>query len=786
MRRLLSVILGFCICVPSFSQVRDLEPSVELAKLWWPDQYNVWTPVSWPDHYFKFNVLYNGTVIMSPSTQRWRSHSHRFVENNHQLMFCASQDGHPWKMPQGRALLREWDGGLGIQHWAEGHAAPVLCTEFRSSDGVVLETRMFTHIEGGGPVQTALEPLYAWIRVSVKHVDPHWHPDTYKMSATLSRLWFYRVDDVKLSSDICIPANKPGGVKALSLALKGNHCQLVHPDGSVRMAVLPGDGAQISLEEVQGYSGLYNLCMTFPAEEGKYVDLILPMLPTDPEAISKEIPLSFEGALMEADRRWEERLPSSAAIFDVPEPFINKAVKSNIDFTTVLAEKDYENGEYCYLSGSWGYDALWSTPAAWVGFMMDYLGLGEEVEKYDAVFAHTQGTVRPPGPAYKLHPGYLATPPHAKSIDWLSDHGAILTQVANHALLTGDETFIAYWTEPIVKACEFIMEYSMSKHEGVAGLLPPGWATDEAIPQQAVSIIGWNYLGMREATRLLHRISHPRAEEFSRFLATYKETFLKAYREIVETGPRWTDSKGDQRYKPSTILSNEHGKRSRVTDAFYLDGGPLCLVWCGLMDADDPIMEDLVDFFREGPNWALRKPFAWSCDRPVLMHEISTCEPCYSYNAFHSWQKGDRQHYLEAMYSILVGAVSQNTFISCEHRHGMMGNQFAFPLGFMLARLAVIDDRIAEGDLHLLRFCPQAWITPDRPSKFLKMPTEFGPVDLSLQLSQDGRTLNVAFEGKWRTDPGKIVLHVPPIPGLKNVSVNGRCHPASKAEILLK
>ena len=197
-------------------------------------------------------------------------------------------------------------------------------------------------------------------------------------------------------------------------------------------------------------------------------------------------------------------------------------------------------------------------------------------------------------------------------------------------------------------------------------------------------------------------------------------------------------------------------------------------------------MVDILDFFREGPNWELRKPFAWSCDRPVLEHEISTCEPCYSFNAFHNWQKGDREHYLEAMYSILIGAVSQNTYISCEHRHGMQGTQFAFPLGFMLARLAVIDEQIVPGDLHLLRFCPLAWLRSDRPARFLRMPTEFGPVDLKVQLSEDGRTLDVNFSGEWRDKPGRTVLHVPPVPGLKRVCVNGKRYSASKALIILK
>ena len=781
-RRLFSALLPILCCFPAAGAGE--EPSADLARRWWPEQYNVWTPVSWPDHYFKFTVFYNGMVIASPATQGWRPHSQKWAGRDLQLSFRASADGGPWAMPQAvNYILREWDGGLGVQHWQDGHAAPVLQTEFRSKDGIVMETSFFAHTEGGKVVVSALEPEYGRLRVKVKHVDRQYHPDTYYMSVMLSRVFLSHCDFGKLAPDILVtPASAPG-LPAFSLqaAEDGRSYRLTEPDGGIRMEIRPGAGQTVTLSEIA--PGQYNLCLGFAADEGSFVDLTVPMLATAPTDFQRASDLSYEDALAEADRFWESRVPASAATFDVPERELCAAVKSNIDFVPVIAEKDYKNGSYGYMSGTWGYDALWPTPGSFVGVMLDYLGYGAEVDKYDAVFARTQGTVTPPGPAYRQHPGYLGSPRHLQSIDWLTDHGAILWQVAMHGLLTGDADFIARWTEPIVKACDFIVDMSRSEHDGVAGLLPAGWATDEATPQQAVWIEGWNYRGMYDAVRLLRRIGHPRAEGFEAFLKEFRETFLREYRKTVEAGPRWTDASGAERFKPSTTLSNEHGVHTFMSDAFYLDTGPLCLVFAGLMDADDPVMRDVAAFFREGPNWALRKPFPWSCDRPVLEHEISSCEPCYSFNAFHSWQLGDRQRYLEAMYSILIGAVSQNTYISCEHRHGMQGTQFAFPLGFMLARLAVIDDRISEGDLHLLRFCPLAWLTPERPARFLRMPTEFGPVDLTAQLSRDGKTLEVGFSVDWREKPGEVVLHVPPVPGLKRVRINGRLYPASRGTI---
>ena len=792
---LLFFLLLAALAQPGFAQI--CEPDVNVAKAWWPEQYNVWTPLGWPDHYFKAAVLYNGTVVITPG-MGYKPHSKEWLNEDFQLSFCASEDGHTWPMPKAAAILREWDGGLGVQHWDKGHETPVLHTEFRNKEGFVLETRMFAHIHGEGDVVSALEPEYLWIRVAVRHLDSYYHPQRFKMSVLLSRLFLRHANFRKLAPDISIEPWKAVCDKALKIesstvsGLSG--WNVVDNEGKVRMGVFPGEGTGI--EFAKALSSCYNLTLDFPEKEGAYVDLLFPILVDDLPSFSSEAAQGYDSALAQADAYWQSLRPETEAVFDVPETFITDALRQNLKFARILGEKDHVTGNYSYISGVWMYDAFWPTPGSMLSAMfMDPMGHFSDTERYSEVFAKLQGERKAPGASYSIHPGYFSTPSYLMSVDWLTDHGAIMYQVASHALLTGDEKFIERWTEPLVKACDFIMQYSRSDHKGIKGLLPAGWSTDEEVPVQSIWNLAWNYKGLSEAIRVLRKAGHPRAEEFEAFRKEFIETFRREYRKAAENGPRWTDRNGALRFRPPGELSVEAPSRLQIkgrpvgfthmTDAFYLDGGPLCLVWAGLLDADDPIMVDMLDFFREGPNWDLHKPFAWSCDRPVLEHEISSCEPCYSWNAYHSWQKGDRQHYLEAMYSVLVGSISQNTFISGEHRHGIQGNMFAFPFGFGLARLTVIDDQLDKGDLHLLRFCPLAWLRNDRPSSFLKMPTEFGPVNLTVQLSKDGKTLIVNFHGDWRERPGKITLHIPPVPGLKKVSVNGKSYPASKGVVQL-
>jgi hypothetical protein len=507
--------------------------------------------------------------------------------------------------------------------------------------------------------------------------------------------------------------------------------------------------------------------------------LLLPMLPQSPEQIAAEEELGFDRALAQCDSYWSQT-PATAARFEVPEEYINRAIAQNLKFAEIIAEKDYKTGDYSFLSGSWGYDNLWSTPTSMASHMfLDELGYHESVARHAELFRKHQGQNTPPGPSYSRHPGYFGTPRTLTAFDWISDHGAILHQVSKHALLTGDPEFIDKWTEPIVKACGFIKDASqIHDHDGVPGLLPPAVATDEILPMQAVWSQAWNFKGLTTAVRLLERLEHPRAGEFAAFADESKSTFVKAYRERSAHSPQWTDSDGTSYPKPPTMLSSTPPQHHIFSDAFYLDTGPMVLVWAGLLPADDPLMRSTVKFFREGPNTRLRGVRVNSLSPPILEREISSCEPCYSWNLFHSWQLGDREHFLTGLYSLFAGGISPQTYISGEHRHGVYGNIFTFPLAFHMARLAVVDDEIAPEELHLLRLCPLAWCSTEKPARFERLPTEFGPVDLRFQLSPDGEQLDISFKGNWRHRPKRIVLYSPPLPGLRTIVVNGQAHAA--------
>lgn len=771
------------IAEPECMPIGDPEPNVDLARLWWVEPRNVWTPIGWKDHLFRFAVVYNGSLLCAPAgwlskpdTQPYRR------QENLQLSFAPSPKGDLPSLPKTYTKLYETDKGVGLQGWHEDRETPVLWTDWPCQEGVVMRQETFAHLRGGKEIKTGVEPLYAWVRLSVSFVHPVRPPKDFTFGVRLSQVHYDVSGDLEDSVFLAIDPPKAPFSAALNgdqlAPANGKNVGLrISQEGMVRLLVLPGGDGEVSLQEDSSAKGTYNLRVKLPAKLGAYTDLLVPMLPESAQTLQAEADLGFEVALAEAERFWSKK-PATAARIRVPEKYIEQALKRNLQFAEVIAERNPETGDYSFLSGAYGYDALWTTPTSMVSHMfLDLLGYHDVVEKHIEIYKKYQGTIKPPGASYKMDPGYFSTPRTLTAIDWLSDHGAVLEIIGIHAMMTGKQSFLNEWLDALLKGCDFVKRACAEKNTGgVEGIMPPAVATDTTVSLQAIWSEAWTYKGLNTAVSLLQAIQHPRAAEFESVAASFRQSFEKAFAEHIPLEPTWTGSAGrEQHILPTNLIPPpEHHV---FDDAFLLDTGPLVLPWAGLFDAASPAMISFEEFFRTGPNNELHGPETGALSRAVLRHEISSCEVCYSWNIINSWRRGDRELFLEGLYSLLLGGMSPQTYINCEHRNSMYGTLFVAPMMTWALRQSVIDDKLTQNELHLLRLCPLAWIKSGESSAFENMPTFFGVVNLRFGLSRDSRTLEVTFDADWRKKPAKIALHCPPLQGVAHISVNGRVYP---------
>jgi len=751
------------------------EPNIEMAKTWWTDLPKKWTMLGWKEHITRFNVLYDGTLINAFSFDKGPQNPVAIrppiPEPWAQFTFvpAASLEAVP---PSSSEIYQ--DLGDVRQGWQDRNA-PVLWSEWQWG-GYLLREEVFAHVTGGKELARGDEPLFAWVRLSVHYAaEAMPREKNVGFGIRINRLMFNTAMELKYNIK---PVVDPTYVRPLAAESQtytaGQAFRIVEPDGRVRLAVAPGADCGAVFKAGAPSAKDSTLYVRLEPKQGAYVDILVPMMPTEKSVFDKELAVGYDGALKEAEAFWS-KTPASAAKFDVPEDYINQAIKRNIQFDQITADKDPATGDTYVLTGAMGYGiATWATPISLaLNGLLDPLGYHDLVTKYLKVFKDAQGTVNPPGDSFKPHEGYLGVPKKVAIVNWLPDHGAILWVMAEHGLLTGDPEYIKEYTPVIVKACEWIRDARrITGHGGVSGVMPPAGASDDESRMQVCWTDGWIYKGLVTAVKFLKKTGNPRAAEFEAEAKAYKEAFDKAFRATAAKMPKWKDDSGRERVLvPYTYSTDLLWQYRWIT---YLDTGPMHMVFSGLLDADDPLMKDAVAWFREGPPTKLYRPYAdLSSHVPSLRHEISSWECCYSWNIFHTWQLGDRQRFLEGMYSQFAGALSQQTFSVCESRGGQCASIFWTPTVYF-ARLSVIDDQIRDNELHLLRLVPLAWLTTDREAIFDNMPTEFGPVSLRVKLGARGDELQVAFTDRFRERPGKVVLHVPPVEGLKRIVVNGK------------
>lgn len=754
------------------------EPNLQMAEQWWPNLTDYWTPVGWKHHRFRYNVFFDGTIYADPSLS---STAKSWKEQGVQLRMMPMAAGglNSFNRFRSERYFLE-DDHRTIQGWTT-NSTPVLWTEW-SKDGLLLRQNMFAYVGGGKEVKTGIEPLFAWVRLSVHGTCqgmpvPKRYAFCIQFNAPHVRTSMAVRRNIKMIHENAV---YPRALKAEAAKYDSeNGLRIIEPDGKVRLAIAQGANVEAGFLPGDGHAKDPLLYIEFDANPGQHVDLLIPMIPTEQVVLDRVLAQGYEAALSESGTFWSER-PETAANISVPEQEINNTLKQFERFVEVLSERVPETGRNVSLSGSLAYVKVWATPTGkMVSMFLDPLGYHDLAGEFLEPFIEAQGNVKPPSSFMEKHPGYLGAPLQFTSINWLSDHGSLLFALANHALMSSDPKVKKHYIEPVIKACEFIQHARRIKgHGGVEGILPPARYSDRPQQAQGVWSDGWNYKGLITAARLLKQVKHPRAAEFVAEAEDYKRTFLAAFRKAASQTDKWTDAQGNtHQFVPMSL----HGYvEESARHGFYLDTGPMMLVFGGLMDANDPLMQSALKWFREGPVQQYGR-FGWNHYQVgFLRHEMSSCIPGYSWNIFHNHQLGDRHYFLESMYSQYAGAISRQTKTVCESRGGITGRITHADTPFYLARLAVVDDIIADNELHLLRICPLAWISSETETKFEKMPTAYGPVSLRWQLSDNREVLRLDYTPQFHQQPEKVLLHVPPVDGLKLISINGKEHRVKK------
>ena len=775
------------------------ECDMEAALSWYPRMKNQYTALGWKDCYFEFISLWNGDIsIPVDAPGRNTPEMKKYLHTQAQFSFWWDE----------RIAESEIDNGPVTQELYDGWKPAIITRRFVK--GLEVTETAFVHAPGGKDLARGDDPIYLWLDFKIEKAIEALVPED---EATMYVLTTKR----RLRNMVTAGFNTLNILSsahyAHDLRISGG-CLEHEDDGKVRYMFLDGGGCGIELQkkkmsnqylysiyEAEDFEMGNTLAVKIPLKDGKAsFRLLIPILPVEKSEIEAEARLGYANAFDEAMRYWEDEATGRAR-FNIPEKIPEYTFKSYFWRMLVIAEHNPIFDEYVLMTGAFSYEALWPTPQSMASVWgLDYTGRHGDAEKYMELYRRDQGNAKPPSDYLLPHKGYFALPDNFLGIRWLNEHGAIMWAACEHYLLSGDGAFWEKWLPALLDACDWIyVQRRNENHPGVKGLIPQAVDCDAEIQYQSVWNDGWTYKGLDSVARVLEKTGHPDAEKWRGEANDYKKRFNEVYMDTCSRTPVWKDADGaEHRFIPI----DAEGKTRRMNNSCgLLDIGPMFLCFSGLVDAGSWIFDSALKWFREGPHVKYWRFDGCSAQTPVLYHEMSSCEPGYSWNMDINFMRNDRGRFLEGLYSQFAGARNTDIFSDAESRNGMFTLSCTTNVALCHFRNAIIHE---DGNsLELLRMLPAAWAKPSDVFEFADAPTYFGPMDIRIvsgapcggscgaadspvggaadsatggtYCGGPGRVLEIDIRLPEREAPEKITMTIPPFmkAGMNKAIVDG-------------
>ena len=699
------------------------EPTYELAVAEWPDQLRPIIFIGCKDHLDEFGVMWNGNLTLQTETMidADRRLTRERPDPSLQVSFAIGD-----KPDFGNRTI---DDGTTIPSLVEGYL-PMAKVRIHRQGVTLLQESLATSADSTCHVEGWNSPVFLRQRFTVE--DPGSGSAPIRLWAQLASNHIYYAMDTRRNVRILPIAP----LYQRNLHAAGN--ELRDAEDRIVLAAsrpfrfypkLPGEFQSVALRYAQLDR---NLAMfELPRTQGAAIELIFPFLPADPPLMGSVRSSDYERSSQTLSESWKNELSRGTQI-EVPEEHVNNLWRFTVPLTFMTADL-YPNGDHILKTASHHYEALWVTVAAINILDLIQRGYFREAAAYLDPFldAIRRRPVPNTGDSFDTSQGFITGPSEYLPATWLSDNGAVLWVASEYYLVTRDQTFLEKWMPIMMASIEWIArERALTKLWGgpSAGLLPPSRSSDISTQGSFYWNDAWNYRGLASVCRVLEASHSPQAERWAREREDYRITFQKAIQEQIKRTIRWQDRDGNM--LPSIPMRLGQMDASGESDT-YLDTGPMFLGVGGLLNPNDEVMTWALKWLTEGPNANTEFPDWSDFSQPsCLRYEMSSGEPCYSWNIYLRYLRNERLQFLEGFYSMVAGAVSRKFLGGVETRDGIQGLPITNAvIDNHLRNMLVFENESGRG-IDLLRNSPSAWLEPGKEIRVKDAQTHFGPLSL--------------------------------------------------------
>ncbi|MBI5387424.1 MAG: hypothetical protein HZA90_22415 [Verrucomicrobia bacterium] len=456
-------------------------------------------------------------------------------------------------------------------------------------------------------------------------------------------------------------------------------------------------------------------------------------------------PSAIKGALAcrERARAYWEKAPLPYGRVEVSDPGIQALVDSSI--RNIWQAREIKKGLPAFQVGPTCYRGLWIVDGAFLLESAAMVGAGQEARNgvaYELTFQKPDGRIEVMG-------------------NFSKENGIVLWTCVRHAQLTQDKAWLESIWPKLARVAAHIQTLRQRTLENDTplddGLVPAGFP-DGGIGGVHLEYTNpyWNLLGLRAFIQAAHWLG--KTDEAATWQKEY-DAFMASYRKAAQRDMA-KDSHGNA-YVP--IIMGDPGKKQLPQRAQWA----FCqAIYPGQIFAkDDPLVASTMAMLEATEREGMVYGTGW--DATGIWNYFASF-----YGHAWLWQ-GNGRKAAQILYAFANHAAPTGVW---REEQSLIGEKFKkvgdMPHNWASAefiRLTIHLLALDRGDeLHLLEGFPREWAGPGMTTRLNGVATPFGPLDMTVQADQDGKTAKLSVK-PLAANCKAVIVHLP-AGGTKQIS----------------
>jgi hypothetical protein len=527
-----------------------------------------------------------------------------------------------------------------------------------------------------------------------------------------------------------------------------------------------------------------------PGEE-HVIHTVIPGWEPSPQVAPLVRGLDYDQLETAASKYWKDRAAPSMSI-EIPDVHLQNLFNATLQHFLLGLTKN-GNKDECYPNVAMLYYGSIGSESSPIIRALDMRGMHKVAERCLEAFLSTQSEFAPEGDYDSKEGGFYRFWPI-----YTVDQGGVLWALADHYRFTRDNEWLRRVAPKIISGCEFIArERKRTKTLGPSGakplhygLAPAGCVADPRDWQYSFMLNAWFYAGLKNCAEVLNQVDPAKAHAFEADAADYKECILRAFKESVAISPvtRLLDNTSVPSAPPylglrgfSTDVKDSVDPDRRHGYAYDCTIGPFHLFNCGVLEANDPMVTAMLNYFEDRFFLATPLPSRVELDRLAVdkfnLGGFEKLQPYYVHYQEAYLRRDQIPNFLRGFYNTLATTADPQTLTFQEELDFGGGQPHkTHEEGWFFHQLREMLVMEAGTTLNLAHGTPRDWLKGGQKIGIQHAPTYFGPVSYQIQSSPDLQTITADVELPVEIVPSTTILRIrhPTQKPLKKVTINGR------------